>query len=82
MTIELSPELTAILDENVKQGRFASREQALSQAIRLLGTPPAVDAKTIAARKAAFDEVRHIRRKVKLGPDLTVRQLIEEGRRY
>ena len=81
MTVELSAEMTALLDEHVKTGRFASREQALSQAIRLLGGAPVVDEETIASRKAAFEEVRAIRKQIKLGPDLTVRDLIEDGRR-
>jgi Arc/MetJ-type ribon-helix-helix transcriptional regulator len=82
MSIEVSPELEKLVDEKVASGELESREAVVSHALRLLYRESAGPKSTRAERLAAIERIRERRKGITLGPDLTIRQLIDEGRRY
>lgn len=82
MTIRLTEDLEKLLDAVVSSGRFRSREEAVAHAVRLLGEDGRRSRHTREQRLAAIADMREIASRNMLGPDLTVRQLIDEGRRY
>ena len=82
MTIRLSEDLERLLDRTVASGRFASREEAVAHAVRLLGEEGRPSRSSREERVAAIADMREIASRNTLGPELTVRELIDEGRRY
>ena len=57
--------------------QLASREEAVLYALRLLGRETARE-----RRARAVEDMREIARRNTLGPGLTIRELIDEGRKY
>ena len=82
MSIEVSPELEKLVDEKVASGEFANREAVLSHALRLLESERGSDRSSREERLAAMERIRQRRKGVTLGAGLTIRRLIDEGRRY
>lgn len=80
MTINISPEFERLVDTKVASGESASREAAVEHALRLLGKEGG--SSTREERLAAISRIRQRRKGITLGPELTIRQLIDEGRRY
>jgi prevent-host-death family protein len=74
---EARTHFSALLD------RIAKGEQVLitrrGRPAAVLSPPPREDAKTM---KELIAEMKELRKGNILGPDLTIRDLIEEGRRY
>jgi Arc/MetJ-type ribon-helix-helix transcriptional regulator len=82
LTIELGPDLEKVLDERVASGQFASRDEAVAYAVRLLGRENGCAQTTREQRLKAVRKMREIASRNTLGPDLMIRQLIAEGRKY
>lgn len=82
LTIELTPDLEQVLDRGVASGRFATREEAVAYALRLLEREKGVIETSPETRRNAIERMREIASRNALGPDLTIRQLIDEGRRH
>ena len=82
MTIRLSQDLEKLLDQAVASGRFASREEAVAYAVHLLAGERRAPASTREERLSAIEDMRSVASRNALGPDLTIRQLIDEGRKH
>ncbi len=77
MTIQLKPEQERILHDALRRGRFESLEEALDQAIRSIAdfadSPPRTP-------QEAATHIRELRKGNILPAELTIRDLIDEGR--
>ena len=82
MTIRLSADLERLLDESVASGRFADRDEAVAYAVRLLEQERSGSRTSRDQRLEAVRRMREIASRNTLGPNLTIRQLIDEGRQY
>lgn len=81
MTVELSAELEDVLERNVSSGRFRSREEALAHAIRQLDVSITGAETPKGGRAAAVERVIEERKRMRWDPGVTIRDLIEDGRR-
>jgi len=85
MTVNLSPELEQQIRKRAAANGVdcASFVEAMLREGLSAGRTPRKDSRApISERQAATARIRERRRGTNLGPDLTIRQLIEEGRRY
>ena len=86
MTITLSSDLEKLATEKVARGEFESVEAVVAEALRQFGVKCKADdgppARTRANTRAAIQRIRRLRKGVTLGPGVTIKQLVEEGRRY
>lgn len=86
MTITLSPELERLVNQRIANGEFENVEDVLAAALQRLGTSPGPEPDHSASERTnvreAIKRIRQLRKGVTLGPGVTIRQLIEEGRRY
>jgi len=95
MSIEISPELEAALAGQARRAGLSVQayvEGILTKAIRRPAGLTREDLERIAAendtperradRAAAIDQIRELRRGLTLGPGLTIRDLIDDGRRF
>jgi antitoxin ParD1/3/4 len=86
--ISLSPELARFVREKVKSGLYSSVSEVVREAIRRLAAEdarhggsvaePGFDQKSV---RAAIEGLRGLSSRQKLGKELTVRKLIDEGRK-
>lgn len=82
MTVQLDwpPELVARLTEEARR-QGLSLEALLLQAVEQLPQPQSRQSEKL-ARQEAGRRIRELRKGNVLGADLTVRDLVEEGRRF
>jgi Arc/MetJ-type ribon-helix-helix transcriptional regulator len=81
MTIELKPEQERALREAMRQGRFRTVDEALTEAIRRVA--PAASATKPAGRltpSAAATRLRELREGNLLPPGVSLEELIRQGR--
>lgn len=92
--VALSPELANFVRERVDSGHYASASEVVREALRALAQPqqgPLAGAASdaLAAQEAAIDRdraragiaaLRRLRPGTTLGPDVTPRDLIDDGR--
>lgn len=86
MTITLPPELERLVNERIANGEFENVEEVLAAALRRLGASPGSEPEHSDGERTkvreAIERIRRLRKGVTLGRGVTIRQLIEEGRRY
>lgn len=88
MTVELDHETERLVRHQVQAGHATSAEELVNLAIRayVCGQENAAvqeDAESRRERRlAAANRIRELRQNLALGPGLTIRDLIEEGRRW
>ena len=76
MTIQLKPGQEQAINAAIRAGAFRSVDEFMDTAIAILPNSPALDAPQSAHRKSRLWELRD---GLSLG-DLTIKELIEEGR--
>jgi hypothetical protein len=87
MTVQLNwpPEVVDRLTEEARQKGLSLEAYVLQAVLQQKGSngPPAIaEAEKRRQREEAAASIRELRRGVTLGPDLTIRDLINEGRRF
>lgn len=85
MQLEITPQQESIISEAIRSGQYHDAAQVLDDALHVLkverlGAKPAAHAKD---KQEAIERLRHFgaRHGLSLGPGLTVKDLINEGRR-
>lgn len=95
MNIALSPELARFVREKVESGLYSTASEVIGEALRLFsqakgGSAEALLVDTLELQEARIDRTKardaidtlfRLREGTTLGNDLTVRDLIDEGRR-
>lgn len=79
MTIELKPEHERILREALREGRFASVDEALDSALKSIASPIAATSRDRRTPAEAAARLRELRRGTVLPPGATIRGLIGRG---
>jgi Arc/MetJ-type ribon-helix-helix transcriptional regulator len=82
MTIELNPQQERLLHDAIQQRRFHSVDEALDEALRSIATPaePVISSLRYTPAEAA-ERIRELRKGHFLPEGMTIRSLIDEGRR-
>jgi antitoxin ParD1/3/4 len=82
LSISLPQELARFIREKVEAGTYSSASEVIREALRLLmaGQPESIEF-DIAEAEEAILGFRQGRIGIRLGDDLTLRDLIDEGRR-
>ncbi len=84
MTIELDQATEKLIEHQIALGKAPDAKTLIQLALRSFASSSKAqltEDEARARRQAAADAIRELRRGVTLGPDLTIRDLIEEGRR-
>jgi Arc/MetJ-type ribon-helix-helix transcriptional regulator len=79
MTIELNPKQEQLLQDAIQQGRFRSVDEALDEALRSIARPAAATGRYTPAEAA--ERIRELRKGHFLPEGMTIRSLLDEGRR-
>lgn len=82
LSISLPQELARFIREKVETGTYTSASEVIREALRLLmnGQPERIEFDAAGAEEAILG-FRQARKGVRLGDDLSLRDLIDEGRR-
>ncbi len=87
LNVSLAPELVRFVRSRVKSGFYTSASEVVREALRLLVRAEATaDGSGLypfdrGSVEKAIEDLKRSRQGRKLGPDLTIRDLIDEGRR-
>jgi len=84
MTVQLDwpPAVVDRLTEEARQKGLSLDEYVLQTVIQQKGPNGGDEAEKRSRRESAAARIRELRKGVTLGPDLTIRDLINEGRRF
>ncbi|MDX2178437.1 MAG: hypothetical protein SFV18_02515 [Bryobacteraceae bacterium] len=84
MTVQLEwpPEAVERVAEEARQRGLSLDEYVLRSVLPGATTQPVDEEESRRRRLAAVEGILEIRKRTHLGDDVTIRQLIEEGRRY
>jgi hypothetical protein len=86
MTVHLEwpPDVVQRLTEEARQRGLTLDDYVLQTVLEQQGSngPPAHESENRSKREEAAANIRHLRKGNILGPDLSIRDLVEEGRRF
>ena len=83
MDISLTPEQERLINEALRRGHYRNTAEVLDDALQALGEKTREETVCDADRQQAIEELRTFgkRHSLSLGPGVTVKDLITEGRR-
>jgi Arc/MetJ-type ribon-helix-helix transcriptional regulator len=83
MVVHLDSRAERLIEEQISTGRFHSPEDVVTRALETLASTESVHQNTPEQIQAVRDMMDFVsKHRIKLGDDLTIQDLVTEGRKY